>query len=238
MSKIVYALDYSALKEARKAMRLLRNDVGMFKIGLELFTAEGRKAINLGKEFGLPIFLDLKLHDIPATVEKTVGVCAKLGVKILTVHCMGGTAMLNHAVKCAENTGMSIAAVTILTSLDSDKDFESLCLPPFRSYLTCKYAQTAYNEGVRTFVCSPKELQSLRDLFGNSVTLISPGIRLPKNAEITWSANAGISADDQKAIGTPQHAGQYADWIVVGRLIRFAANPVAMAKFINSTYGV
>jgi orotidine-5'-phosphate decarboxylase len=237
MSKIVYALDYSNLKDARRGAKLLRYDVGMFKIGLELFTAEGRKVIKIGKEFGLPIFLDLKLHDIPATVEKTVSVCATMGVKILTVHCMGGSEMLSRAVRCAHNTGMDIAAVTLLTSLN-DIDLEKLSLPPFHSYLTCKYAQMAYDNGVRTFVCSPKELQPLRDLFGRDVTLIAPGIRLDHKKEVLWSTDAGTKIDDQKRIGTPQHAGQYADWIVVGRLIRFADDPVAMAKFINSTYGV
>ena len=223
MSKIIYALDYSNYKDARKGAKLLHRYVGMFKIGTELFTAEGPKALKIGEEFGLRIFLDLKLHDIPITVARTVDIVAALGVKFLTTHCLGGAEMLRSAVNAA-SCSVDIAAVTILSSLN-DKDLDMLCLPSFPSYLTLKYAQMAHKEGVRTFVCSPKELKSLRKLFGKDVTLIAPGIR-----------SDDMEIGDQKRIGTPHEAQQYADWIVVGRMIRNASDPVEMAQSINSEY--
>ena len=118
--RLIVALDYPTLDEARAAATQLAAEVGVFKIGLELYVGHGPEAVGLGEEFARPVFLDLKLHDIPATVGRAVRRAATLGVRFLTVHASGGRAMLQAAVKEARtaDSPMDIVAVTVLTSLD------------------------------------------------------------------------------------------------------------------------
>ncbi len=224
-SKIIYALDHSTIYEAKQIVNLIKDDIGMLKVGMELFTGAGHDAFKLSYDVNLPVFLDLKLHDIPETIQKTVNNVSKLGAKILTVHAMGGESMLEYAVKTAQDAGdeLSIACVTVLTSMDDD-DLCKLCLPSFTAYLVRRYATMAYALGVRTFVCSPKELRQLRIEFGDDITLITPGIRL---------ANS-VSVDCQKRVATPTMAiANGANWLVIGRPIRNAENPVEVARAIN-----
>ncbi|MDP9152329.1 MAG: orotidine-5'-phosphate decarboxylase [Myxococcota bacterium] len=204
--------------------------VGMFKVGLELFVQAGPSAVAIGEEAGRPVFLDLKLHDIPETVDRAVARVAALGARMLTVHASGGPTMLRRAVERArkEGAGLEIAAVTVLTSFD-DHDLVAVGLPRGVAEHVERLATMAWAEGVRTLVCSPHEAARLRAVLGPEATLVTPGVRPAR----TGSGSSAVRGDDQKrtmSAGEAIAAG--ASWVVVGRPIRDAADPCAMARDI------
>jgi orotidine-5'-phosphate decarboxylase len=201
----------------------VRDAARMLKVGLELFVAEGPRAVAIGDEVGLPVFLDLKLHDIPETVERAVAHASALGVRMLTVHASGGSAMLRRAAERAhrEGTGLEIAAVTVLTSLDS-RDLATIGVPKGLPGHVQRLARVALGEGVRAFVCSPHEAALLRETLGPEAILITPGVR-----------PGGAPKDDQKRAMTAAEAVRAgARWVVVGRPIRDAGDPQAAARAI------
>jgi len=234
-SPIVFALDFASLDEARAAAVRVAPAVGMLKVGLELFVEAGPAALAVGREAARPVFLDLKLHDIPETVERAVARAAHLGARVLTVHASGGRAMLKRAVERAKKEGdtLAICAVTILTSLD-ERDLDDIGitvtrrLAPHRpgdagvtALAASSLARMAYEEGVRWFVCSPEEASTLRAALGPDAVLVTPGIR------------PATSTDDQKRVATPERAIENgATWLVVGRPIRDAVDPLAAARAI------
>jgi orotidine-5'-phosphate decarboxylase len=221
-SPIVFALDFASVAEAERAAMRVREAIGMVKVGLELFVEAGPRAVAIGKACELPVFLDLKLCDIPETVERAVGRAAALGAKVLTVHASGGPEMLARAVKsaAAAGTGMQIAAVTVLTSLDAD-DLGKMGVAGDVLAHVRRLARLAFDQGVRAFVCSPREVAAVRAELGPEAVLITPGVR-PSDS------NGG---DDQKRVATPARAaGDGANWLVVGRPIRDAADPLAVAR--------
>jgi orotidine-5'-phosphate decarboxylase len=224
-SPLVFALDFSDIDAAQKAAAVVRDAVGMLKVGLELFACEGPRAVGLGKEVGLPVFLDLKLHDIPATVERAVARLARTGARLVTVHASGGPEMLARAVRRARSDSpasapLEIVAVTVLTSMDAE-DLERIGVGTSVEHQAVRLGRLAYEEGVRAFVCSPRELAALRRELGKGVTLITPGIR-PTTAD---------TRDDQKRVATVTSAVRDgADWLVVGRPIRDAKDPLASAR--------
>jgi orotidine-5'-phosphate decarboxylase len=223
--RIVLPLDVASEAEARALARPLAPHVGVLKVGLELFTASGPSVLGLGAELGLDVFLDLKLHDIPETVERAVSAAAAHGVRYLTVHASGGPAMLRRAAARAAETSASaqpltILAVTVLTSL-SDADLAAVGVPKTASAQVLALAELAWAEGVRGFVCSPLEVAALRAAHPTA-TLVVPGVR-----------PAGASAGDQQRVATPARAiRDGADLLVVGRPIRDAADPIAAARSI------
>jgi orotidine-5'-phosphate decarboxylase len=197
-----------------------------FKIGLELFVSAGPKAVHEVAEVGRPIFLDLKLHDIPETVDRAVARACSLGVKLLTVHASGGAAMLERAVKRAEleRTGLTIVAVTVLTSLDTP-DLEAIGVARDPSAHALLLAKLATRAGVSAFVCSPREVALLRRELGRDVMLITPGVR-----------PTGDERGDQKRTDTPEGAlASGATAVVVGRPIRDAASPADAAARIAAS---
>jgi orotidine-5'-phosphate decarboxylase len=220
---LVVALDFSALGDASRLATRVCAAAGMFKVGLELFVAEGPAAVReIARETGRPVFLDLKLHDIPETVERAVARASAMGVRVLTVHGSGGRAMLRRAVDRAakEGTGLQIAAITVLTSLD-DGDLASAGVGGGVMAQAERLAALAWEEGVRAFVCSPREAARLRALLGPEATLITPGVR----------PGAGAVSDDQKRTMTAAEAvAAGARWLVVGRPIRDAPDPLAAAR--------
>lgn len=220
---IAFALDFAGVDEARAAALRVASSIGMVKVGLELFVHAGPSVVALGKDTGLPVFLDLKLHDIPETVERAVAQASSLGAKIVTVHASGGRSMLKRAVAraAAEGGTLSICAVTVLTSLD-DGDLTDIGMAgPAREAAT-RLARVAFDEGVRWFVCSPAEVRSLRTELGAEAVLVTPGVR-----------PADAARGDQKRVATPEQAiADGADWVVVGRPIRDAADPLAAARAI------
>ncbi|MDB4993237.1 MAG: Orotidine 5-phosphate decarboxylase [Myxococcaceae bacterium] len=222
VSRLIFALDYPRLEDARDMAVRLGERVGMLKIGLELFVEAGPDALAIARDLGLPIFLDLKLHDIPETVERAVDRAATLGASIVTVHAAGGAEMLRRAARRAETTGVvTIAAVTVLTSLD-EGDLGAQGIKGDVPEQTSRLAKIAFEQGVRAFVCSPQEVASMRATLGPEATLITPGVRPSDRAK-----------DDQKRVATPGRAiAEGADYVVVGRPIRDATDPLVAADLI------
>jgi orotidine-5'-phosphate decarboxylase len=219
--RLVFPLDYSSLEEARRGASLVAPAVGVLKVGLELFVREGPAAVALGQQLDRDVFLDLKLHDIPETVERAVRSAADLGARYLTVHASGGASMLERAVRAAAaaDRPLTILAVTVLTSLDAD-DLSKLGLTDAPSDHVLRLARLAYDAGVRGIVASAAEAATLRAALGPDVLLVTPGIR-----------PAGVAAQDQKRVATPARAiADGADLLVVGRPIRDASDPLEAAR--------
>lgn len=221
--RVIFALDYPTLDEALAAARSVAGEVGVVKVGLELFCRHGAAAVSCGDAAGAPVFLDLKLCDIPATVGRAVANLRHLagdGVRFVTVHASGGEAMLRAAVEAAEGA-LEIVAVTVLTSLDAH-DLEALGIHAPPAAQVERLAKLAFAAGVRTFVCSPVEAETVRAALGDAARIITPGVR-----------PAGADVQDQKRVTTPRDAMLAgADMLVVGRPIREADDPVAAARGI------
>ena len=221
-SPVILALDLPSLDRARALALAVKSAVGMLKVGLELYVEVGPAAVAMGRDAGLPVFLDLKLHDIPETVERAVARASALGARMLTVHAAGGRTMLRRAVERArkEGAGLEVVAVTVLTSLDADDLADAGVSGDVPSQAE-RLARLAWDEGVRTFVCSPHEAARLRGALGSEATLVTPGVRSGGEAR----------GDDQKRTMTAgQAVAAGARWVVVGRPIRDAADPLAAAQ--------
>jgi len=218
--RICVPLDFPTLREAERFARLVAPHVGMLKVGLELFTAEGPPAVRAVAGLGLPVFLDLKLHDIPNTVEGAARSAASTGARLLTVHAAGGAAMVKAAVKGA-GPGVRVLAVTVLTSLDAAAlDAVGLAGPPEAAVV--RLARLAVDAGAGGLVCSPHEVRAVRAAVGPEPLLVVPGVR-----------PAGAAVGDQARVATPAAAvADGADVIVVGRPLRESGDPVAAAQRI------
>lgn len=222
--RIIVALDTDSPESALAAARSLSGEVGMFKVGMELFPRGGPELVRRIRETGCDVFLDLKFHDIPNTVSGAVRSAAALGVKFATVHASGGKAMLAAAAEAARGTGTTILAVTVLTSLD-DADLASVGFSLGAAEGVLRLADLAFASGVGGIVCSAKEVASVRARVGKGVTLVTPGVRMP-----------GDAAGDQKRVVTPAEAiRRGADYLVVGRPITKAADPPAAARAIAAS---
>jgi orotidine-5'-phosphate decarboxylase len=216
--RIVVALDVPTLVEADQLASRLAGAVGWFKVGLELFAAHGPAAVEAIRSHG-PVFLDLKLHDIPTTVERAASRVADLGVGLLTVHASGGPAMVESAVR-GLGTGGEVLAVTVLTSM-SDADLGAVGAPPAAQQVPA-LARLAVGAGAPGLVCAPTDLTAVRAAVGASTRLVTPGVR-----------PAGSAADDQARVATPAQAAlDGADLLVIGRPITRAEDPAAAAAAI------
>jgi orotidine-5'-phosphate decarboxylase len=217
--RLAFALDYPTLAEARRGAARVRGAVGVVKVGLELFVREGPPAVKLGAELDADVFLDLKLHDIPETVERAVASAAELGARYLTLHAAGGPRMLERAARRAETSGLVLLAISVLTSLDAE-DLERIGSDPDPARQALRLGRLARESGVPGIVCSPAEVGALRAALGPDSVLVTPGIR-----------SAGAAADDQKRTATAGQAIRAgASLLVVGRPIRDAADPHAAAS--------
>ncbi len=222
-SKLIVALDVPDRAAALRAADQLSGRVGLFKIGLELFTREGPSLVEEIRNRGEKVFLDLKLHDIPNTVRGAVRSACHLGVQMLTLHASGGPSMLAVASQEAQsfNRPPLLLAVTALTSL-SQEDVHALGIGGSVEDWVGRLAELAYDSGIRGLVASSKELPLLRRTFQGEMKLVIPGIR-----------PAGSGQQDQSRTATPGEAIRTgADFIVVGRPILQAADPAAAADAI------
>lgn len=200
--------------------------VSTLKVGLEVFCRDGGTAVTVARqaadEAGHPaidLFLDLKLHDIPATVRGAASAVAGLAPTYLTVHATGGAAMITAAAEALPAT--RITAVTVLTSLSEDDLARTGLLGPSREAVV-RLALLAVEAGARAIVCSPQEVGAVRSVVPSDITLITPGVR-----------PAGASLDDQQRVATPEQAlADGADLLVIGRPITGAADPRAAAEAI------
>ena len=227
-AQIIVALDVASRREATVLVDALLGLTGMFKIGLELFLAEGPDVVRAVVDRGGRVFLDLKLHDIPNTVSRAAVEAARLGVSMLTVHGAGGPEMI--AATCSalgdafgEDTPI-VAVVTVLTSMDK-ADLNRAGVPGSPRDQVLRLADLARDSGADGLVCSPMEVRELRERLGPAMKLTTPGVRMP-----------GQSADDQKRIATPARAlSDGADWVVVGRYVNRAPDPrKALLEVIGS----
>ena len=214
---VIVAIDRSDLDEAQRLAASLAGTAGLLKVGLELFTAHGPAAVRAVADHAA-VFLDLKLHDIPATVERASRNCARLGVAMFNVHALGGEAMVAAAVRGArqgsEESGHPmplVLAVTVLSSLSG----ESLATPTSLAF-------EATSAGANGLVVSGEDVTAVREIVGEDVALVVPGIR-PE----------GSNGDDQVRVLTPRAAIEAgADYLVIGRPITRAPDPAGVARGI------
>ena len=217
---LIVALDTSDLDSAEAMAERLHGEAGVLKVGLELFAARGPEAVTRLRVFG-PVFLDVKLHDIPNTVEGAARNCARLGIAMMTVHALGGEAMVRAAVRGAirgaDEAGHPIPmvlAVTVLSSLAG----EGLASPSSLAF-------EAMAAGASGVVVSGEDVAQVREVLGTNACLVVPGIR-----------PAGSNGHDQVRVLTPEEAVERgADYLVVGRPITDSSDPAGVARAIVAT---
>ena len=230
--RLVLALDVDDFKKAEELVNKLSDYVGVFKIGSQLFTAEGVKVIDMVNERGGKVFLDLKFHDIPHTVARAAEVVTKLGVYIFTIHTSGGYKMMKAAVEATVKTSKTlgirkplILGVTLLTSINQEILKKEIGIKKRLEEQVVHLAKLAQDAGLDGVVASPREIQGIRAACGDDFIILTPGIR-PAGRILDHQ-------DDQERIMTPVKALKLgADFLVVGRPIRKATNPVEAAKKI------
>lgn len=221
--RLIVALDVSSAADAQALVQRLGSAVSTYKIGSQLFTAEGPGVVRGLAASGKRVFLDLKFHDIPNTVAGGVRSAAALGAWMLTVHAAGGSAMLRAAVEAARQSPKPplIVAVTVLTSL-SDSDLQETGVTGRTVDHALVLATLARNCGCDGIVASPREARIIRQNLGVGFVIVTPGIR-PE----------GSATQDQARVNTPAEAvAAGADYLVVGRPITAAADPAAAARNI------
>jgi orotidine-5'-phosphate decarboxylase len=219
---IAVALDAPDLATAREWATAVAPHVQVVKVGLEVFLRDGHDAVHVAREAsGCDIFLDVKLHDIPATVAGAAHAVAKLSPKYLTVHASGGQDMVKAAVEALPDT--FVTAVTILTSLSQDQ-LAAMGWNGSAQDIVKRLSSQSVAAGARAIVCSPQEVAAVRAEVGPDTVLITPGVR-----------PAGSDAGDQKRIATPEQAlADGANLLVIGRPITAAANIAEAAATIAS----
>lgn len=224
--KVIFALDVSGFAEIERWAATLSGKVGMFKIGKQLFTACGPEAVRMIRKHGGEVFLDLKYHDIPNTVAMATLEAARLGAKLSNLHALGGYEMMARTMEALhkEHKGAcqtKVLAVTILTS-SNEETLRGIGIEHSVPDMVVRLAKLAKAAGVDGVVASPQEVALIREACGNDFLIVTPGVR-PIFA----------SADDQKRIMTPAEAvSQGADYLVIGRPIAAAADPVKAADLI------
>ncbi|NMA47955.1 MAG: orotidine-5'-phosphate decarboxylase [Lentisphaerae bacterium] len=220
---LMVALDVDNLAEALAMVERLGDEVGWYKVGKQLFTRLGPAVVQGLKERGKKVFLDMKYHDIPNTVGQAVRSAAAIGADLCNVHASGGPAMLKAAAEAGRETGLTVVAVTVLTSMDATElSAVGINVAPAEQVL--RLAKLTRDCGLPGVVCSAQEIGLIREACGKDFLLVVPGIR-----------PAGASKGDQKRVMTPSEAAQAgAQYIVVGRPILAATDPIAAARAINA----
>jgi orotidine-5'-phosphate decarboxylase len=228
--KIIFALDVERFHEAQHWVTLLKDRVGIFKVGKQLFTHSGPKVIDMINQKGQKVFLDLKYHDIPNTVAKAGEEATKHRAAIFNLHALGGFEMMKKTVEASRTVAKSLAvpkpiilAVTILTSMDEETMKEVGVQGPIVEEVG-RLASLAQKAGIDGVVASPQEIGMIRQRCGKNFLIVTPGIRHPSDKQ-----------DDQKRTLTPREAiDAGADYLVIGRPIREAKDPLeAVQKIIE-----
>jgi orotidine-5'-phosphate decarboxylase len=223
--KIIFALDVHDLAEIDRYAEMLSGKVGMFKIGKELFTSCGLEAVHTVQRHGGEVFLDLKYHDIPNTVAKAMVAAARLGVQLANLHALGGAEMMETTVREVHrefgDNRPRLLAVTILTSSTAET-LQRVGIEHPVEEMVVRLARLAQEAGMDGVVASPLEIGPIRAACGPDFLIVTPGVR-PSFAAV----------DDQKRIMTPGEAvAAGADYLVIGRPIAKAADPVAATELI------
>lgn len=227
--RLVLALDVENFEKADELVDKLSDYVGVFKVGSQLFTAEGAKVVNMINERGGKVFLDLKFHDIPNTVARAAEVATKLGVYIFDVHTSGGYEMMRAATEASKKISLALGSrkplilgVTLLTSINQEILEKDLGIKRKLEEQVVHLAKLAKIAGLDGVVASPREIKGIRKACGEDFIILTPGIR-----------PTGKSSDDQKRIMTPREAIKLgANFLVIGRPIRDAFSSVEAAKEI------
>ncbi|MCR4398123.1 MAG: orotidine-5'-phosphate decarboxylase [Firmicutes bacterium] len=226
--RLIVALDLPDGESALRMVDMLRDRVGIYKIGMELFYSEGAWLISELASRGVDVFLDLKFHDIPNTVGSAVRQLSRLRPAMMTVHAPGGSAMMSRAVKAAEETGLSlgfrpmILAITLLTSIDERALRGDLMVRESPTDYVLAMARLSQAAGVDGVVASPHEARMIRECCGEGFRIVTPGIRP------TWFGHG-----DQRRVATPYEAILAgADHIVVGRPVTQSDDPVGAVSMI------
>ena len=227
--RIVIALDFDSAAESLRLVEQLRGRVGLFKVGSQLFAAEGPSVVGKIMAMGERVFLDLKLHDIPNTAAKAAKAAQAMGVSMITVHASGGSGMLAAVMRTLESPRPEqkpplVLAITLLTSL-LPSDLHQLGLVGSPADQVLRLARVAIEAGVDGVVASPVEVALLRRHFGSSPLLVTPGIR-----------PAGTALNDQARVATPEAAlRDGADYLVIGRPVTADPNPLERLNRILET---
>lgn len=218
---LILVLDETSPRVVEPLLRSLAGQIRWVKIGLQMYTACGPDCVREIADLGFRVFLDLKLHDIPNTVAHAVESAARLPIHMLTLHTAGGAEMMRWAVKAqqASKPDLLLLGVTVLTSMGAS-DLQQIGVTGSPEVQVSRLAQLAVDSGLKGLVCSPLELAPLRKILPATTQLITPGIR-----------PAGAKADDQTRVLTPAEAAAAgANFLVVGRPISRAPDPVAAAR--------
>ena len=226
---VFVALDTTSLDRASTLSQTLKPYVGGVKLGLEFYGANGPEGVRAIVSTGIPVFLDLKLHDIPNTVSGAMKALAPLGAAIVNVHASGGSAMMRAAADALRASGQrtKLIAVTVLTSLE-DRDLPDVGLSGTALAQATRLAVLAKTSGLDGVVCSPHEIAAVRAACGSGFLIVTPGVR-----------PAGGELGDQKRVMTPLQAVRAgADILVIGRPITAAPDPVQAAKAIATDLGL
>lgn len=227
-NRVIVALDVPDSARALELVERLDGLIRWFKVGLELYIAEGNAVIEAIRGKGHSVFLDLKLHDIPNTVAGAVRSASRAGAEMLTIHAGGGPAMMAAAADAVAglDSAPTLLAVTVLTSLDPTQ-LEAVGVVDSPAQQVLRLARTGWDSGIRGFVSSAQELAAMRRAFPDA-TLVIPGIR-----------PAGAAIGDQKRVATPSAAIEAgADYLVIGRPITRAPDPTAAAAAILADLGL
>jgi orotidine-5'-phosphate decarboxylase len=228
--KIIFALDVDHFTEAQRWVKLLKDHVGIFKVGKQLFTHAGPKVIDMIRQKGQKVFLDLKYHDIPNTVAKAGEEATKLNVAMFNLHALGGFEMMKKTVEASRATAKSlgiprplILAVTILTSMDEGA-LKEVGVQGSILEVVGRLASLASKAGIDGVIASPQEIGTIRERCGEKFLIVTPGIRAPSDKK-----------DDQKRTLTPKEAiSAGANYLVIGRPIKEAKDPIeAVQKIIE-----
>jgi orotidine-5'-phosphate decarboxylase len=223
---IILALDLDSAAEARRLVQELDDQVGFYKVGLELYAAAGMEIVRELQAQGKDVFLDLKLFDIGETVKRTVAVIARTGVRFLTVH--SSAAVMRAAIAGRADSALKLLAVTVLTSFDN-QDVHDLGYPGSVTELVEWRVRKSLECGVDGMIASPLDAAMVRRLAGPDRIIVTPGVR-----------SAGAARGDQKRVATPAEAiRDGADYVVIGRQITRAADPAAEAsRILEEIHGV
>jgi orotidine-5'-phosphate decarboxylase len=221
--KIIVALDVPSAQEAQELIGRLRDRVGWFKVGLQLFAAVGPAIVEEIKKGGAKVFLDLKFHDIPNTVQQAVRSACALGADMLTIHLCGGSEMCRAAVQGRAQSSTLLLGVTVLTS-QNDQTLAEVGIKANVAEQVLLLATLAKAAGIDGLIASPHEIRLLRNRFGPRFTIVTPGIR-----------PTGADRGDQKRVMTPSEAIKAgSDYLVIGRSITGTADPVAALNGIEA----
>ena len=227
-ARLIFALDVSSVTEATELVEQLAPEVGMFKVGKQLFLHAGPQVVRMIRDHGGEVFLDLKFHDIPRTVAKAAGEATRMGVRMFDVHASGSLEMMQRTVsevtKVCRAEGLrrpKVLAVTVLTSLNRD-DLKRVGVARGVENQVVRLARLAQEARMDGVVASPQEIAPIRKDCGRGFLIVTPGVRMRGG---TW--------EDQKRVTTPEAAIRAgADYLVIGQPIREASDPVAAAREI------